>query len=183
MFKKFLYLMLATSLFAACSNDKNKPLNQQKPTFELSQFEEMAGQYVGQEVIITGTCDHVCKHGGGRMFLINTDGDSRVEVLAGDAGAFQQEMEGSDIVVKGLVEEMRIDNAYLDKWEQEVMEGTEEEESVMKLHTGEPGHELNEGKETELQKIIDLRTSIIDSGKPYLSFYSIKALSYEAIKE
>lgn len=183
MFKKFMFFLLAAGMFVACTNNANQPLSKQTPTFDLGQFEEMAGQYTNQEVILTGTCDHVCKHGGGRMFLINNDGSVRVEITAGDAGPFQQEMEGSDFVIKGILEEMRIDNAYLDKWEQEVMEGSDEEESEMKLHTGEPGHEHQEGKETELQKIADLRTAITDSGKPHLSFYSVKALAFEKISE
>lgn len=149
----------------------------------VSELLTQAPELVGKEVTFEGTVDHVCKHGGKRMFLVGTTAEERIKVTLGEGElVFKPEMEGSDVVVKGIVEELKIDKAYLDQWESEVMAETEGE-AASKVHMGEAGHEANEGnKNDDLEKIANFRTQIQDSGKDHISFYSVNCLSYEEKK-
>ena len=46
----------------------------------LSDFEVKAEELVGKQVMLSGTVDHVCKHGGQRMFVIETGSEGRVKL-------------------------------------------------------------------------------------------------------
>jgi hypothetical protein len=68
-------------------------------------FQEFATENVGKEIEIQGMVIHVCKHGGKLMFLIGEDPDKRVKITASDkVGVFKPELEGSTVVIRGVVE-------------------------------------------------------------------------------
>jgi hypothetical protein len=136
-------------------------------------------QYVGTEIAVRGTVDHVCKHGGKRLFIMGEDPKDRFKVTAGDAvGAFDVVLEGSDLVVKGVVQEQRIDDAYLDNWEAELGAQEKPEAAHEGLHDGEHEDEQQES----LRQIANMRTQLAESGKDHLSFYSLECSSYETIQ-
>jgi hypothetical protein len=116
------------------------------------------------------------------MFIIGEDPDERIKVTTGDEiEAFDVELEGSDVEIIGIVDELRVDEAYLTNWENEVM--ADNPESEMKIHKGEEGHEHDEGDaEAELEQINDLRAQLLESGEDHLSFYSIIATEYKEKK-
>ena len=179
--KRMTFIVAVLALFPGCSNQKK----QERPaiTFELSQLEEMATQYVGKEIVLKGTIDHVCKHGGARMFLVGNTPGERIRIDAGENMKFDPAWEGNTAYITGILEELKIDSTYLDKWEQEVR-AKKGREAASKIHTGEQGHEEAENNiENELQQIADYRTAIYDSGKDYLSFYSVKCLKYQIVEE
>lgn len=73
----------------------------------LAEFREKAGELVGTKVILEGMVIHVCRHGGDKMFITADDPDIRIKITAsGDMAVFQPELEGSYVVVTGIVEEM-----------------------------------------------------------------------------
>ncbi|MEJ5304287.1 MAG: hypothetical protein HPY80_08175 [Bacteroidales bacterium] len=180
--KRTLIYVVALVLLAACGSRQNKELP--KVTFDLTELETMAPQYVGQEITLSGTIDHVCKHGGGRMFLVGSKPSARIRIDAGENMQFDASWEGKTAYVTGILEELRIDSAYLAKWEQEVREKKGGDHSSG-VHMGEAGHEKEEEGdiEAELQRIADYRTAILDSGKDHLSFYSVKCTSYVLAEE
>ena len=179
--KKMIFAVVMLSLLIGCSNQQK----QETPsiTFELSQLEEMAPQFVGKEIVLKGTIDHVCEHGGARMFLVGKTPSERIRIDAGEDMQFDPAWEVNTAYVTGILEELRIDSAYLDKWEQEVR-ANKGGEAASKVHTGEEGHEKTENNmENELQQIADYRTALYDSGKDYLSFYSVRCLKYQIVEE
>jgi len=183
MTKKLFVLAAIALIFVACNNatsDQNQA--KELAVITCEEFSTNPDDYVGQELIIEGTAVHVCKHGGKRMFIAGADPDERIKITAGDEIAeFDVEMEGSDVSVVGIVEELRVDEAYLTNWENEVM--ADNPESEMKIHKGEEGHEDHEGDaEAELEQINDLREQLNESGKDHLSFYSIVAAEYKEKK-
>lgn len=175
--KKTLIFFAALFFLAACGTQQSREFP--KVTFDLTELESMAPNYVGQEITLSGTIDHVCKHGGGRMFLVGSNPSARIRIDAGDNIKFDAAWEGKTAFVTGILEELRIDSAYLAKWEQEVLEKKGGDHSAG-VHMGEAGHEkAEEGDiEAELQRIADFRTTLLDSGKGHLSFFSIKCTSY-----
>jgi hypothetical protein len=65
---------------------------------------------IGKTVEIQGMVTHVCKHGGKKMFIMSSDPDVQVKVTVGEnIAAFPVELEGSNVWVKGKVEEMMVE--------------------------------------------------------------------------
>lgn len=201
MIKKILFLLFVATAMIACNNTQKSgettTKNEAAKTIAevtVANFEQMAGELVGQEVIIKGLVNHTCKHGGKRMFLVAEDSEESVEIEAGEnIDSFDAELEGSDVVVKGIVAELRVDENYLAEWEAEIM--NEEDDEDHKIHDGnhegeehdedgegegEEGENLEEEHHgTGLEKIENLRNQLKESGKDHLSFYSIECISFE----
>jgi hypothetical protein len=192
MTKKLFVLVVLAIVFAACNNtsaDQNQAESVEIATITCEDFSTSPDDYVGQEILIEGTAVHICKHGGQRMFIIGEDPDERIKITAGEEmEAFDVELEGSDVTIIGVVDELRIDEAYLSTWENELL--ADNPDSEMKIHGGEEGHDVaEEGEdgheadiEGELEQINDLRAELKESGKDHLSFYSIIATEFEEKK-
>ena len=188
MFKKLFFIAILAIVFASCNNTSNTGQGDAKATEEptvitVEEFLETPDGFVGKEIRIEGTVVHICQHGGKKMFIVGDDSDERVKITAGDElAAFKPELEGSDVVVTGVVEEKKIDEAYLNDWENELK--TAEGESEMKMHKGggegKGEHEME--KEEELEQIKSLREQLKESGKDHLSFYSVTASGYKEKK-
>lgn len=207
--KKLIFSLIALSfMWTACDNAPKQEANAtDKPepvVVALDDFEAQAADLVDKLIKVEGTCMHTCKHGGGKMFL--STGDSAAYSLkvfaTEETGKFNAEMEGSDYAVVGVVDEYRLDAAELDRMENEIKAKVEEEhvcdedkakdpaqcdgQEAGHSHDGE-AHEAEEddhhAAEAQLAQIAQLRKKLADSGKAYLSFFSVKAQEYKAIDE
>ena len=184
MTKRLIVLAMAAFLLLGCSE-------QVEPTattdVTLDQLVSSTGDYVSKTIRVSGTVDHVCKHGGKKMFIVGADPSQRFKITASNAiGSFDVALEGSDVTVVAVVEEQRVDEAYLTNWEQELaeQEGAElaEEEHHEGEHAGdEHAPKRDEAKEkSSAQKNIDqLREQVCESETGYLSFYSAEGLSFQ----
>lgn len=124
--KKIILVLFAAMAMFACSN------SEEGSTVTVADFEEKAADLVDQKVQIEGMVVHVCRHGGGKMFLEEVGNDKRVKITAGEGvGQFDQswETEGKEVLVEGFVREMKIDEAYLANWEAELKEKASEEKA------------------------------------------------------
>lgn len=75
-----------------------------------SEFPDKAENYMDQKVEMEGLVVHVCKHGGKKMFLVGDNPDVRVKIDASDeVTVFGPELEGSTVVVQGIVLPMDVD--------------------------------------------------------------------------
>ena len=179
-------------LLAACQNEKPKEEAKNTETEQVTvevipvtvmDFETKAGDLVGKTISISGTVDHVCEHGGQKMFLIETGSENRVKITPDEnISAFKSEWEGQDIMVTGIVEEQRIDEDFLKEWEQQVM--SDEDMGDDKGEGKHLGGNMEKGgedadKTMELEKINNLRQQIEASGKEYLSFFTVLCTDYQ----
>ena len=195
MFKKLFLFVMVALFFAACNNAGSESATQtaNSETTEVESPEMIAmttvdfnthpEDFVGKNIMIEGTAVHVCKHGGKRLFIIGDETEEdRIQIKAGDAiDAFDVELEGSDLAIVGTVDELRIDEAYLTEWENELK--ADNPESELKIHRGEEGHEHDEGDpNAEFEQIESYRTQLADLGVDHLSFYSIIANEYKEKK-
>jgi hypothetical protein len=149
---------------------------------DLVDFDDIAEDLVGKQVVLTGMIDHVCEHGGQKMFLVNENADTRIKIVPGeDMAAFNTELEGESVKVVGIVDEFRIDEEYLREWEEEVLAGLsgEEGEKGEKVHMGDGEGEHHDEENADLRKINNFREQIAESDKDYISFYSIVCVEYE----
>jgi len=107
--KKLFSIIMIVALFVACGNNENKAdkdSNKEVAQLQFDNFRDNAAEYVNKEVKVTGSVVHVCTHSGKKMFIVGTDPDTRLKILAGDEiGKFPLDLVGSDIVVHGVLKE------------------------------------------------------------------------------
>jgi len=177
MIKKILILSAVVLFFAACRGDESDVKNDsdttsvesaEMPEINLSEFDTKAGEFVGKEIRVSGIVDHVCKHGGKKILLV--DGDNSLHVF--NDNRYDEELSGSEISLIGIVEEEKIDEAYLTEWWNHELgshsEGTDSDKE-----------QLAEADAT----IQQIRDSLKAEGVDYFSEYSLKYVSHEEKKE
>lgn len=106
---KNLFVIVLFSLFLfACGNSKKGQApaaeeGQQALVLSVDELYANAAEMVDKEVVVKGTVMHVCKHGGGRCFIMGSNEDINIRVEAGEKiGAFDQEQMGSDLEITGI---------------------------------------------------------------------------------
>ena len=115
---------------------------------------------------------------------MGSDESKIIRVEAAKLGSFKQKCANSIVKVNGILREERIDETYLQTWEQTLLaEGEQHGDgesgcATEKAARGETGN-------SSAERIADFRAKIAarneSEGKAYLSFYFIEALSYEII--
>jgi hypothetical protein len=196
--KKIIILLTVIALFTtSCENaQKNTESSNNKSDvvvadeiaiLNIADFDNEAGNYVGKKVQLEGTVDHICKHGGQKLFLVSDKSDARIKVTPDEEiAAFNAELEGDNIVLVGIVEEQRIDEDYIREWEEEIKSGID-----MGDDKGEGSHlggKMEKGgvdadTEAEMKKIENLRDMLNKSENNYLSFYSVLCTSYTTVDD
>lgn len=176
--KKCLLPILLISIFLSSCNHTKSRKSEAIPV-TVSEIKDKAPELMGKLVSIEGMVVHVCRESGKRLFL----GEESFKVLASNAlPTFKVEWEGSDAIITGFLKEDRIDETYLDNWENELKEGAKvalKEET----HTYEAESKgLDEAAiTTQMDQIKDYRERIVDGGKGYISFYSLEIKSIKLL--
>ena len=184
--KKVLFVTVLSFVLFSCGNNPQKtdnPVETEKEAVKLSISEllENPDKYVDQKIIISGTVDHVCRHGGKKMFILGINPDNRLKITTGeDISVFEVDLEGSDVTVEGVFIELRIDEEYLAKWEDELNKEKEEpaehDESAEHNHDGEQSGDQEHAE--GLDQATSLRNKIKESGKDHISEYSVECSSF-----
>ena len=187
----FFAILAAALMMVACGNNQNTKVADQQPVEVVAvaidtllvDGETLAGQVVE----IEGVCTHICSHSASKIFLLS-DGGKTLRVEAAELGSFAQECVNSVVKVKGVLREERIDEAYLQAWEQRIANKTEEHHGE---GDGEGGCDTEKAARGEtanssVERIADFRTKIAArteaEGKEYLSFYFVEAQEYEIVE-
>lgn len=175
--KIFLVLSFAVLLFSCReentskkSNNTDKTVIEQKKTIKpelaLSDFDLKAGKWVNKKVKVKGIVDHVCKHGGKKLLLVNDDGDVHVE----SDTRFDEDLVGDEIILTGVVKEFVVDEAYC----------LQKEEDYIQNH--KEGKDNDEVYANKMKQIKSYRDSMKTAGVDQLAFYSLQYVSHE-VKE
>ena len=185
-----LMLLLGMTLgLASCGGDNNKSKEQASTAevtpaaLEVDQVLADPDSLVGDTIKVEGICTHICKHGGGKIFLMGSDDTKTLRVEAGESiGSFPQETVNSIVRVTGVLVEDRIDEDYLAQWEAQIVDQAKEAQ-------GEGGcaADMKANAEAEAnsvrERIANFRSRIAErtekEGKPYVSLYHMEGLSYE----
>jgi hypothetical protein len=147
----------------------------------VAAFEQQAARIVDKTVVIEAVVLHTCKHGGKRLFLVDGNDSVRVEVIAGkDILTFNENLVGKRLHILGTLKEKKVDQKYLDDWENEVKNPAEKHDTL--VHREIKGH-FNQDIQDLLDEIRSLRDDLKTSGKNYLSFYYIEANKFDQIKK
>lgn len=193
--KNLLLVIAVIALFTTSCENAQKPKQEtakqevvveQVTDINIDDFDSLVGTLVNKEIKFSGVVDHVCQHGGQRMFIVSPNSDVRIKVTTGEnMAAFPGDMEGSNLVVSGVIDEVRIDENYLKEWEEEIKaevannEEAEHEHEEGIEHNGEGEDHHDHSSATE--QIANFRQQLKDTGKDHLSFYSITCTDYKVI--
>ena len=189
--KKYVVLVVALMAMVGFNSCGNKQQKQQDEASEqltgaidVDSLLAAADSLSGQEVTVEGVCTHICKHGGRKIFLMGSDDTQTIRIEAGKVGKFDQKCVNSLVKVTGMLVEQRVDEAYLENWENQLKAATAEKHgdsdaagcSTEKQARGETANSPE-------QRIADFRKKIAArkarDGKEYLSFYYVEANNYE----
>ena len=189
--KKYVVLVVALMAMVGFNSCGNKQQKQQDEASEqltgaidVDSLLVAADSLLGQEVTVEGVCTHICKHGGRKIFLMGSDDTQTIRIEAGKVGKFDQKCVNSLVKVTGMLVEQRVDEAYLENWENQLKAATAEKHgdsdaagcSTEKQARGETANSPE-------QRIADFRKKIAArkarDGKEYLSFYYVEANNYE----
>lgn len=181
-------LLLANAGCGGRSTTKNEsaaPAVQSAVSGALQIDDLLAGadSLAGKEVWIEGVCTHACKHGARKIFLMGSDDTQTIRVESGRLGKFDPQCVGNIVRVKGILQEQRVDEAYLNDWEEQLRAQSVEQHGTTEAGCESEKKARGETAATAEGRIADFRRKIAErnatEGKTYLSFYFVEALSYE----
>ncbi|MCL3779126.1 hypothetical protein EMN47_01885 [Prolixibacteraceae bacterium JC049] len=176
--KRMLFVLLCASLMVGCGAKKQKKtvpatkLTEATPQFTIDQVYEKGDKYGDKTIVVTGTVNHVCKHGGKRCFLMGSTEDITLRVETGDVmKPFSQDQIGNELTISGILKEIRIDEKYLKEWEEEARADVEIDDEKKHLDGHEKGNGDHEDTELEeiLKQIESYRKEMKSNGKGYVS--------------
>jgi outer membrane murein-binding lipoprotein Lpp len=190
---KRLFMFFAVAAMIAGCNNVNQTMEIESDVVELTinEFKERAEEFAGDTVLVKGLVNHACRHSGKRMFIVDQETSEGLRVDAGKIVAgFDNSLEGSMVLVTGVVMERRIDEAYLNEWESEVQEECAAEQAYAEGEMADAEAEAEADEETEeedpaedLDRIAKLRQQVLESEKGYISFFHLECISYDVIEE
>jgi len=143
-----------------------------------------ATSFIDKEIIIKGYCTHICAHTKRKLFLDNSDHSQTLRVEPKENAPYKDSFIEKEVSVYGYLVEDRIDEAYLNDWEEQIATNSEE------IHGKEDGggcatekKARQETANTSKERIADFRKKIqlrYDAeGIDYLSFYHFVSTKVE----
>lgn len=171
-------LIITTFLFSCGKKTENKEAVSDKEVAIITVDYLMTNlqSYVDKNIVVAGIVNHVCSHGGKRMFIMGEDPDMVIKITPNDKiGIFEKELEGSLIFVTGIVKELRINEDYVANLEKEVENGSDNEA----IHDHSAGTHDEEAENEQKAQIEAMRTQISESENGYYSQYWIEADKFE----
>lgn len=176
-------LMVAIAVFTACGNKQQQNKAEAAQPLTVDSLMEQADRLVGQTVTLQGLCTHTCKHGAKKIFLRSNDDSHTLRIDAGELGAFDTACVNKQVLIVGTLSEERIDEAYLQRWEERLKENNAIQHGQGEAGCATEKNARQETADTADGRIADFRAKIakrqMEEGKDYLSFYFVKASSYE----
>ena len=185
----FATALIALVTFSSCSTgtasakEESSKESKEIAVYQIDDVLTNGDKLIGQEIELEGVCTHICKHGGRKIFLMGSSDKYTLRIESGELGKFDQKCVNSIVKVKGTLVEEKIDEAYLQKWEETVKQQTADAHgdgeagcSTEKKARGETANSPQARIDGFRQRIAEQKEK---NGKDYLSFYHISAKSYE----
>lgn len=187
--KKNLLFLLVIVALASCNSQEQKSdasaTEEAVAELSINTLLADAENYVGKPVKISGTVDHVCREGGKKMFIFGDSAEDRIKITPGKRmNTFEVEMEGNDVVVEGILQEVRIDEEYIANMENDLQKSLAAKNVTDDgKHMGEKEGEQSENGMEALKSQIDQLKSQLDAcGQDHLSFYSVECNKLVEVK-
>jgi hypothetical protein len=194
--KKLLLLFTMIAILGACVN-QNKKVAELPAPISVDSLMSVAKDYVGKEVSVKGTAIQICPVEGKTLMLFSGCPKHGIKAVASDSiGKFDTLLEGCKVCVKAIVEETRIDSAYLAQWEAKIKEDMEKKPACQELKEGKQDAKCKKekgcGEHKEkacmeakdsmpkpcpMSKVMECRKQVEASAEGYIPVYSLKIIS------
>jgi len=153
----------------------------------LTELQKNAQKYLGKTICFSGKTVHVCSRSGMKLFMQIPGSKATFQVNATrKLGKFPRTCNNHIVEIVGTVNESRIDEAYLQNWEKQIKNQTEEHHGEAQSGCESEKAAMQETANTSAKRIADFRKRIAirakKEGKKYLSFYNVTAKSYNIAK-
>lgn len=201
--KNLVYLFIVVVAFlAACGNTGQQneengttdstAVNEEVTMVTVTEFLATPEKWANEKIKLVGTVSHTCKHSGKKMFIFDDNSEKTVKINAGgEVTMFDVAWEGSDVEVIGkVVEDARIDEQYLNEWEEEINQAIEDgeievctaENEATEGQLTEEGETTEEAEDDPFAPIKKYRKQLAESGKPYISYYAVECINAKELK-
>lgn len=176
--KKSVVLFLSLVLLFSC-NTSNQKKSTELVVMTVDQLQEDGKTLVGKEVMIKGVVTHVCSNSGARCFIMGSTEDISIRIEAGKIGSFGQEQMGSEIQVRGILQEVQLDGDDLAELEKAAAEGESANKDHALGHSGPAMHDIDGGKHDSInqtEKLAEMSQKLAESTEGYVPVYYIEGL-------
>ena len=174
---KFSILPMAGLLaLAACHTQESKNGSNEPEALTVDSLLSVQDRLIGDTIYLEGFCVDVCGHGSTHVTLLGSDSTKVLNVEAGrQLASFGKDALNRNLRVKAVVEEQRVDEAFLSDWEHRL------DESLKAPDGGNP-----QAVAMLKQQIAEIRAAIAErvkkENKNYYSQYHIVASEYDIEK-
>ena len=163
MVKQLLFLFAVIALLSCTANTSNT-------IYTIDELMSTIETQVGQEVKVSGTVNHVCKHSGMKCFIVNEKEDLSLQIMAGGIiKSFDNDLVGTKIEAVGVVKEHRVEKEQIDEREKTAHDQMQEEESS------------HEQCQAMLNNVAQMREWMEKNNKDYYAIYYIDGIRYKAL--
>jgi len=203
MIKKLFLLLFVAAVFTACNNapsteTEKVTVEDEVEVLTVDNLLADIDKLVGKEVVIVGTVDHVCKHGGGKLVIYTDSPENGLHVMATDeSGKFRADEISDELIqVTGIVDEFKVDEAYVVEKEAKLAEmiakngGEVKAEEVEEEHHGGDFPDTDDKHKQEItglqNQIASLKATLEElkaEGKDHISYYSVKCSTYKVLEQ
>ncbi len=191
---KKLILFLCVGIFLVACNSTSTQNNAEQSEIKNSKIVQVeiadlisnTKQFAENKIEVTALVNHVCSHGGKKLFLIDKATEETIKVIPGEnVAAFNSDLVGHQVKIIGTIDQLIIDEAYLKEWEAELLaeanhadedvEGEHAEEAEHKhAETGSKADQADQGTHIEgMQNIADLRKEIAENDENFIVIYTV----------
>jgi hypothetical protein len=165
-------LVCTLIILTSCTNKQAGKESKTEPAkATLTELLQTPEKYTGKTIIIEGLVTHVCRHGGQKLFITETDNDQKMRITTGNnISEFDVALEGSEIVVEGIFRTQVINEAYISALEKEAQ-----------LHEEKSGEENTMAPEggDGMENAANLRAQLEASGEDQITDYWVENVNYK----
>lgn len=180
--RKLLLLFLSLIVLFSCTNQIKQKKDEKSAELAVLTVDDLQSQgkdLVGKEVIVKGTVTHVCKESGARCFIMGSTEDVSIRIEAGKIGSFSQEQMGSDIQVRGILQEVQLDAEDLAEMEKSAAAGESANVGHALGHDAPAMHSVDGGNHDSLnqtKKIEEMNQKLAESNEGYVPVYYLDGI-------
>lgn len=177
--KKTLLLLLSVVLLYSCANQTNQKKSDEPVALTVDEMQAQGKELVGKEVIIKGTVTHVCSQSGARCFVMGSSEDVSMRIEAGKIGSFAQEQMGSEIEVRGILQEVQLDEEDLAEMEKSAIAGESANKDHALGHDTPDMHAVDGGNHDSInqaKKLAEMNQKLAESKDGYIPVYYLEGI-------
>jgi hypothetical protein len=180
--KRSLGVLLSLVVLFSCTNQTTQTKAEKSAELAVLTVDELQAHgkdLVGKEVMVKGTVTHVCKEAGARCFVMGSTEDISIRIEAGRIGSFTQEQMGSDIQVRGILQEVQVDENDLAEMEKSAAAGESANKNHALGHEAPAMHSVDGGNHDNInqaKKLEAMNQKLAESKEGYVPVYYIDGL-------